>query len=293
MKRSKGYLKPGRRESRPLRPAARKTLQGAGTPAPRMVGLSLKVLGRGFKAVLGAVLTALALAVVSGFLVVGYLYISKSDYFAVKKVIISGLNKISRGEILELAGLDRPVNIWLFDADQAAAALSTLPWLDEVRVSKTMPDTVTVEVVEHRAKLLVSLGRLYYLDGKGSLFKELEPWENPDLAIVSGFTEDELLSRTPGIKTALAEVFSLVEVLAARQDMFQLDQISEVNYHAVRGLTVFTRRGELEVKVGFGAYEEKFRRLNLVEAHLKKHGQFEGVAYINLEASPRVIVRPG
>jgi cell division septal protein FtsQ len=160
-------------------------------------------------------------------------------------------------------------------------------------VSKTLPDTVTIEVIEHRAKFLVSLGRLYFLDDKGNLFKELEPGENPNLVIVSGFTEDELLSRPPGIKTALAEVFSLVEVLAARQDTFKLDHISEINYDAVRGLTVFARRGELEVKVGFGAYEEKFRRLNRVEAHLKQHGQFEDVAYINLEASPRVIVRPG
>jgi len=100
------------------------------------------------------------------------------------------------------------------------------------------------------------------------------------------------MSRTPGVKTALAEVFSLVDVLAARQDEFKLDLVSEINYDAVRGLTLFVRRGELEVKVGFGAYEEKFRRLNRVKAHLKQHGQFEDLAYINLEASPRVIVRP-
>jgi len=292
MKKPQRRLPPGRREFRPPRPI-RGTAQGAGTRAPQVVGLSLKILGRSLKAVVGALLAALALAVISGLLVVGYLYVSKSDYFAVKKVIISGLNKISREEILEAAGLNRPVNIWLFDADQAASAISTLPWLDEARVSKTMPDTVNIEIVEHRAKLLVSLGRLYFLDGKGNLFKELEPGENPNLAIVSGFTEDELLSRTPGVKTALDEVLSLVEVLASRQDTLKLDQISEINYDAVRGLTVFARRGELEVKVGFGAYEEKFRRLNRVEAHLKQHGQFEDVAYINLEASPRVIVRPG
>jgi cell division protein FtsQ len=242
---------------------------------------------------LAAVLAALALAVVSGLLVVGYLYVSKSDYFAVKRVNISGLNKISREDILTAAGLDRPVNIWLFDADQAAAAVSALSWLDEVRVYKTMPDTVSIDIVEHHPRLLVSLGRLYLLDDKGNLFKELEAGENPNLVIVSGFTEDDLLSRTPGVKTALAEIFSLVGVLETRQDAFKLDQISEINFDAVRGLTLFARRGELEVKVGFGAYEEKFRRLNRVEAHLKQHGQFEDVAYINLEASPRVIVRPG
>ena len=256
-------------------------------------GLGLKILGRGLAAVFGAVLAVLALALVSVFLLVGYLYVSKSDYFAVKKVNISGLSRISRDEILAAAGLDHPVNIWLFDSDQAALALSSLSWLDTARVSKAMPDTVTIDIVEHRPGILASLGRLYYLNDEGRPFKALEPGENPNLVIVSGLTEDELLSRSPGVVTGLSEIFSLVEVLAARQDEFRLDLISEINYDAVRGLTVFARRGELEVKVGFGAYEEKFRRLNRVEAHLKQRGQFEDLAYINLEASPRVIVRPG
>ncbi len=276
----------GRRPSRSIRLTR-------GGPARPAFGLGLKILGRGLTAVFGAVLAVLALAVISAGLLIGYLYVSKSDYFAVKQVNISGLSRISRDEILLAAGLDRPVNIWLFDTDQAAAALAALSWLDTARVSKAMPDTVTIDIVEHRPKILASLGRLYYLNEGGRPFKALEPGENPNLVIVSGFTEDELLSRTPGVVTALSEIFSLVAVLEARQDELRLDMISEINFDAVRGLTVFARRGELEVKVGFGAYEEKFRRLDRVEAHLKQRGQFENLAYINLEASPRVIVRPG
>ncbi|MDR2934931.1 MAG: FtsQ-type POTRA domain-containing protein, partial [Candidatus Adiutrix sp.] len=227
----------------------------AGSKVPQTAGgLGLKILGRGLKAVLGAFLAILTLASISVFLVIGYLYASKSDYFAVKKVNISGLNRIGREEILKAAGLDNPVNIWLFDTDKAAASLSALSWLDEARVSKAMPDTVIIEIVEYRPKLLVSLGRLYYLSDGGRPFKALEPGENPGLVIVSGFSEDELMSRTPGVITALAEIFSLVDVLAARQDEFKLDQVAEINYDAVRGLTLFARRGELEVKVGFGAY---------------------------------------
>jgi len=264
-----------------------------GGPARPALGLGLKVLGRGLAAVFGAVLAVLALAVISAGLLTGYLFVSKSDYFAVKQVNISGLSRISRDEILLAAGLDRPVNIWLFDTDRAADALSALSWLDTARVSKAMPDTVKIDIVEHRPRILASLGRLYYLNDEGRPFKALEPGENPNLVIVSGLTEDELLSRTPGVVTALSEIYSLVAVLEARQDELRLDLISEINFDAVRGLTVFARRGELEVKVGFGAYEEKFRRLDRVEAHLKQRGQFENLAYINLEASPRVIVRPG
>ncbi|GHV56261.1 hypothetical protein FACS189460_0720 [Deltaproteobacteria bacterium] len=259
----------------------------------RLGALVLKLFGRGLKACLAVLAALAALAGISAVLVVGYLYVSKSDYFSVKKVVISGLNQIASEAIKKTAGLDRPVNIWLFDAEKAAADLSTLSWLDEVKVYKTMPDTVTIEVLEHRPKLLVSLGRLYYLNDKGVPFKELEPGESPDLPIVSGFTEDELLSRSSGVKNSLSEVFLLLEALAARNDEFRFDNISEVNYDSVRGLTLFTKDNNLEVKIGFGAYEEKFRRLGRVLTHLKLHGQFDGLVYINLEASPRVIVRYG
>ena len=254
---------------------------------------ALKLFGLGLKAALGVLAALAALAIISAILVAGYLYVSKSDYFAVKKVVISGLSQITAEDVKKVTGLDRPVNIWLFDSDRAAADLSTLSWLAEVRVYKTMPDTVTMEVVEHRPKLVASLGRLYYLNEQGAPFKELDPGENPGLPIVSGFTEDDLLSRAPGARKSLHDVFILTDVLAGRGDEFRLDNISEINFDPVRGLTLFTRRDDLEVKVGFGAYEEKFRRLERVLAFLKYHGRFDGLVYVNLEASPRVIVRYG
>lgn len=253
--------------------------------------LGLRCFGRGLRMALITLAVAASLVVVSGLLVAGYLYVSKSDYFSVKRVTISGISQITREEVLAVTGLDRPVNILTFDPDQAGRDLSTLPWLAEVNVSRKMPDAVSIEITEHRPKLLVSLGRLYYLNDRGEPFKELGPGESPRLPIVSGFGEDDLLSPGPAVKAAMAEVFWLVETLAPRNDEFGLDNISEINYDLVRGLTVYTKNKGLEVKVGFGAYEEKFRRLGRVLAHLKVRGKYDGLVYLNLEASPRVTVR--
>ncbi|MGL4208884.1 MAG: cell division protein FtsQ/DivIB, partial [Candidatus Adiutrix sp.] len=76
-------------------------------------------------------------------------------------------------------------------------------------------------------------------------------------------------------------------------DEFRLDNISEINYDLVRGITLFTRNLGIQVKVGFGSYEEKFRRLGRVLANLKMQNKYEGLSYLNLEASPRVTVRVG
>jgi cell division septal protein FtsQ len=255
--------------------------------------LSLKLAGRGVRLLMMTLAALLSLVTVSVLLVSAYLYVSNSDYFAIKHVTISGIDKVSRDEILAVSGLDAGSNILTFDADEAEMALGGLPWLDQVQISKMMPDSVMVEVQEYQAKALVSLGRLYYMDKSGVPFRQLLPGENPELPIVSGFSEDELLNPGPVTRRAVDEIFWLVEALSERNDDFSLDNVSEINYDMVRGLTLFTKNRGLEVKIGFGAYTEKFRRLGRVLAHLKQRGKYEGLAYLNLEASPRVTVRYG
>ena len=253
--------------------------------------LGLMLFGKSMRMILMIVATLTALTAVSGVMVAGYLYISKSDYFAVQKVVISGINHIDREEIIRAAVLDQPANILTFDVEEATREISALPWLAEVKVARQMPDTVTIDVTEHNPRLLVNLGRLYYMNDKGEPFKELAPGENPDLPIVTGFNEDDMLSPGPGVRAALEEVFWLADALSQRNDEFSINNISEINYDMVRGLTLFTRNSGLEVKIGFGAYEEKFRRLGRVMAHLKIRGKLDGLVYLNLEASPRVTVR--
>ncbi|MDR0881232.1 MAG: FtsQ-type POTRA domain-containing protein [Candidatus Adiutrix sp.] len=274
---------------------ARRRRKVAAAPGPSLAGLllrfSLKSFGKGLKLVGLALATAAALVAVSGLILGGYLYVSNSDYFTIKKIAISGLNHAGSDEVLAAAGLNRPVNSLIFNSDQAVREITALPWVAEARISRQMPDAVSIEVQEHNPRLLVSLGRLYYLNDQGEPFKELAPGENPQLPIVSGFNEDDLLNPGPRVREAIDEVFWLVDALTARNDEFRLDNVSEINYDMVRGLTLFTKSNGLEVKIGFGSYDEKFRRLGRVMAHLKQRGQYAELAYLNLEASPRVTVR--
>jgi len=294
IRRNKTY-KPGHLRFARGRAASKPRRSRSDSAPPSLAGLlgrlSLKVIGRSLRLALITLASVAALVVITGLLIAGYLYVSNSDYFAVKRVTIAGINHTSREEIMAAAGLDRPANILTFDLDVAQAEISTLPWLAEVRLARQMPDTVAIEVREHSPKLLVNLGRLYYLNDLGEPFKELSPGENPRLPIVTGLNADDLLSPGPRLKAALNEVFWLVGSLSSRNDEFKIDNISEINYDLVRGLTLFTKNNRLEVKIGFGAYEEKFRRLGRVLAYLKQRGKYEGLVYLNLEASPRVTVR--
>jgi cell division septal protein FtsQ len=234
-----------------------------------------------------------ALMLLSIGFVAGYLYLSKSDYFAVRHLDIRGLSRISREDLLSASGLDKSVNNLTFDTQAAARSLMSLPWVEKASISKDLPSRINIAVTEYRPKALVALDHLWYMDARGRPFKKLDPGENPDLPIISGFALDELAAGGPLALEALEQVFQLMEILSQRTDDFRLENISEFHCDLDSGLTVFTRSGGLEIKVGTGSYAEKFRRLGRVVSYLKQQGQMEGLAWATLESPPRVTVRYG
>jgi cell division protein FtsQ len=241
----------------------------------------------------GLVTFGLALAV-AAVLATGALlfYLPRGERFFIKDIDIKGVSRTSRAEILAVAGLDAPVNFFAFKEDVAANNLKSLPWVEEATVvARPIPDGVSIRVKEYRPKALVNLDQIYYIDDMGRPFKNLEPGENPDLPIVSGFGLDELLSRGPLTMRALAEIYELIDLLSARGDEWRLDNISELRFDPDIGITMFARYADLEIRVGFGPYAEKMARLGKVARTLKYQGLFEGVEYVNLECAPRVTAR--
>jgi cell division septal protein FtsQ len=239
-----------------------------------------------------AILATTALAGVSAGCLYAYYSFSDSDYFLIKRHDIRGIFRVSRQEILVAAGLDKPVNTLTFDTQAAVRGLRGLAWVEDAAISRApLPDGILIKVVEYKPRAVVSLDRLYYVDGRGRPFKSLEPGENPDKPIVSGFTLDELINEGPLAAQAVSEVFELMDILDRRTDGWRLDEISEIRRDPDIGITLFTRRTGIEARLGFGPFAEKAARLGKVTDRLSARGHLAGVTHMNLECAPRVTVR--
>ena len=246
---------------------------------------------RFFKFVFSGVFIITILGVVSAGLVLGYYYTIHSEYFMVKKVVLNGLNKVSRQEVLNRTGLSSQSNILALQLREIGLTIKSMPWVEDVKLTRKMPDTIVIDIKEHRPRSLVNLDGLFYINDSGQPFKRVDAKEKPGLPIITGFSKEDFLKREDFTRKDLTEVFALLDVLAERNDRFRLDNISEVNFDPARGISIFTRNDNLQVKIGLGDYRAKMRRLGRVLAHLKIKGQAEGLVYFNLESSPRVIVR--
>ncbi|MBW2060182.1 MAG: FtsQ-type POTRA domain-containing protein [Deltaproteobacteria bacterium] len=232
-----------------------------------------------------------AVGAISFILILGYHQVVHSSYFQVKKVILKDLNQVSQKEVLDLTGLDKPVNILALKLRNMAENLRSHPWISDVNLARKMPDTIIIEVEERRPMALIRLGELYYLDRSGTPFQKVNPEDKIVLPIIAGFSRMDFVKRPESVHQELQDVFQFLVVVGERNDRFRLENIAEISFDSVRGLTLFTREPKLEVRVGFGDYQIKFRRLGRVLAYLKIRGHEQGLVYVNLECGPRVIIR--
>ena len=93
--------------------------------------------------------------------------------FEVRRVTVTGVDRMNELKVYEraLARRDRPMP--LVELDTLRAELLELPWVEDARVSRQLPDTLKIDIVERTPHaVLRKPDRLVLIDGHGV---ELEP----------------------------------------------------------------------------------------------------------------------
>jgi cell division protein FtsQ len=110
----------------------------------------------------------LVAAVVATVVVAGFAA-SRSSWFHVRRIEVSGSGHLSRAEILEIAGISRSSNALWLDEGSAERRLRSHAWVAEADVQVVLPVTVRVAVVERTPIAVASDGlREVLLSGDGS-----------------------------------------------------------------------------------------------------------------------------
>jgi cell division protein FtsQ len=135
---------------------------------------------------------AAALLVAVSALWTGYSRVMASERLRVAKVEVRGSRFLSEGEVRELLGPAVGENILNLDIDSLKAHLRSSPWVADATVTRTLPDTLRVEVRERAPLALAELERLYLMDGDGALIDVYGPRTAAfDLPIVRGLQRAE------------------------------------------------------------------------------------------------------
>lgn len=131
--------------------------------------------------------------------------------FAVKRVEIKGLNRMERLPVYAVALDQESMAMPLVDLEGTRQRMLRFGWVEEARVSRRLPDTLVVDIVERRpAAVWQHNQRLSLIDRFGVVLEEVKLDAMPNLPLVIGPGANrqatqlgELLGAAPQLKPML------------------------------------------------------------------------------------------
>ncbi len=114
---------------------------------------------------------AVAVLVLALLVGVGWVF-GFSPVFATRTVAVSGVEELSKADVLAAAAVVPGTPLVRMDTGQVAERVAGLPPVAEVTVTRRWPATIQIAVTERRARLAIAAGGGYLLaDGTGVVFR--------------------------------------------------------------------------------------------------------------------------
>lgn len=168
-----------------------------------------------FTIAFGVVAALAGLAVVSG--VPGYVGTEIAQAagragFAVKRVEVTGLDRMERLTVYAIALDQQSMAMPLVDLEKIRGQLLHYGWIEDARVSRRLPDTLVVDIVERKpAAIWQNNQKLSLVDDQGVVLERVNPSAMPDLPLLIGKDANHesrtlaaLMEQAPALKPVLA-----------------------------------------------------------------------------------------
>lgn len=244
---------------------AARMARGAGFLAGRMVVLSL--------------LLALVSTVSLG-LLYGYRWLTVNPYFSLRQVEVTGNSRLSRDEVLKLAGVSGGENTLELNIRDVESRISSDPWIKSVTVERVLPGTLKLTIAEKQAAFWVQRGTtLYYAEADGDIIAPVE---------ADHFASLPVLELLPGSESWLDDMPLFAAELAHNRWFFSLRDI-ELMQAGGGDLTLVLSDGRT-LSLDLSDWEGGLDRMKVVADDLSRRNEWNFVRHMQASGG-RVWVR--
>src|SRR4030095_6142209 len=223
-------------------------------------------------------------------ILVGLRYLSfHLEQFKIQSIEVTLEGKGLRSEeILSRIESFRGAPILAVHLKDVVGTLMQDPRVREARASRQFPGTLKVFAKTHEPRLILSVGRFYYVGADGSIFKEVSPkTDSMDYPVITGLKREAMEedpARAREILKGAGAVVSRFEAHGVSQDL----GLSEVHYDRASGYSLIPEKKNFRILVGFDGFDTKLNRL---EAALRKmKSEDRSFASIDLNYEGKVIL---
>ena len=218
-------------------------------------------------------------------------YVTTTPRFAVKDIAVNGNARRTPEEVAAEAGIAKGANVFSIDLDVARTQLLADPWIREASLSRRLPGSIAIQIVERDAAAIVALGDSYLASRDGEIFKRLETGDPTDLPAVTGLTAEAVADDREGVVRSIRRALDLAAEYE-RTPLAQRSPLEEVHVTPAGGFTLFVGKSAVALELGPAPFHHKLDEAARVIAELDRRGAKPDTIMLDNEARPeRVVVR--
>jgi cell division protein FtsQ len=224
-------------------------------------------------------------------------YVRTSQRFSVTEIVTTGGKRRSSDDLASIAGIAKGQNILSLDLDRARGRLIGDPWVESAELTRQLPGTISIRVVERVAAGIVVLASptanegTYLVTRDGMIIKRLEAGDPVDFHVITGVPlktlADDREGATRTIRHALDLAFDYDHCpLAQRSPM------EEVHVEPNGDMTLVVGKSGVVLRMGGAPYRRKLDQAVRIVAELDRRGAKPDTIMLDDEARlDRVVVR--
>jgi len=206
--------------------------------------------------------------------------IAAKSVLHINKVVFTGNEHLTDGELKTLAGLKNSDNLIGISSSRVFSKMMESPWIRNVSIRKELPDRLHILIEESEPFALLDIkGGLFIVDDRGTMLEKLKDSPIPFLPVISG--------NPFGNKEVYSQALDLARVIREKGLLLNSDYIEII---ASRLQDISVNIDGVIVKVGAGDYENKLLRFEDIEEEIKSRNIH--VDYIDLRFANKVVVKP-
>lgn len=219
-------------------------------------------------------------------------YITTSPRFGIRTVLVDGNRRLSAEEIAAHGGVTIGRNIFEVDLETAGATIANEPWVEKAVVTRKLPSTVSISVVEREAWAAATIGgELYLVTRDGDPFKRVSEGDPFDLSVITGIEAEKVSLDRTGVVNAYRRALDVVEDMD-RAGISKRYPIQEVHLEKDGTIVMTIGKDAIALHLGHSRFRERIEQASRVLSELSRRKAQPSVIFLDNEAHPeRVVVR--
>jgi len=201
---------------------------------------------------------------------------------------ISGLQNVTRLQVMEVMGGDIGRNIFFVPLAQRKAQLEQIPWVESASVMRFIPNRLKVEIHERTPVAFARVGSRILLTDAGGTLMELPGRKKYSFPVIVGMNSGE----PPSTRSARMKIYNDVVSQLDAGGAHYSQELSEIDLSDPDDVKVTANNhaGEVLVHLGSSHYLERYK---IYVTHVQEwQQQFDKLESVDLRYDRQIIVNP-